>query len=98
MLTVRVHLDGATRDNGCLKVIPGSHRLGFYPPSRFKPAVAQHQLLCGVRQRRAQLWVMRRCLSYASSKGSAPSSGGCCIWSLAIGRCQRGLNGVEARN
>ncbi len=29
MVTIRIHLDPATVSNGCLKVIPGSHRLGL---------------------------------------------------------------------
>ncbi len=29
MVTIRIHLDPATVANGCLKVIPGSHRLGL---------------------------------------------------------------------
>ncbi len=29
MVTIRLHLDAATTANGCLKVLPGSHRLGL---------------------------------------------------------------------
>ncbi|MGM8225461.1 phytanoyl-CoA dioxygenase family protein [Cellvibrio sp. ARAG 10.3] len=29
MITFRIHLDGSTRKNGCLKVVPNSHRLGL---------------------------------------------------------------------
>lgn len=29
MITLRIHIDGATRENGCLKVIPGSHKHGL---------------------------------------------------------------------
>ncbi len=31
MVTIRVHLDAATTANGCLKVLPGSHRVGLLP-------------------------------------------------------------------
>lgn len=31
MVTLRLHLDDATLDNGCLRVMPGSHRLGLLP-------------------------------------------------------------------
>lgn len=31
MVTIRVHLDAATTVNGCLKISPGSHRLGLIP-------------------------------------------------------------------
>ena len=29
MVTIRVHLDSASTINGCLKIAPGSHRLGL---------------------------------------------------------------------
>jgi ectoine hydroxylase-related dioxygenase (phytanoyl-CoA dioxygenase family) len=29
MATIRIHLDEASKANGCLKVIPGSHRFGL---------------------------------------------------------------------
>lgn len=38
MITLRLHLDPATRDNGCLKLIPGSHTLGLLPTA----AVMEH--------------------------------------------------------
>lgn len=31
MITIRIHLDPATKENGCLKVSPGSHHLGILP-------------------------------------------------------------------
>lgn len=32
MLTVRIHLDDCAADNGALRVVPGSHRLGILSP------------------------------------------------------------------
>lgn len=72
MLTVRVHLDGATRDNGCLKVIPGSHRLGVLSSEQIQETVAASTpVWCEAAPRTAL--VMRPLLIHASSKGSAPS-------------------------
>jgi ectoine hydroxylase-related dioxygenase (phytanoyl-CoA dioxygenase family) len=34
MVTIRIHLDAATKANGCLKIIPGSHRLGLVASDR----------------------------------------------------------------
>ena len=34
MVTIRVHLDSATTANGCLKIAPGSHRLGLVASDR----------------------------------------------------------------
>jgi hypothetical protein len=31
LVSVQLYLDDATRENGCLWIIPGSHRLGFLP-------------------------------------------------------------------
>lgn len=45
MVTVLAYLDNATLENGCLEIVPGSHRRGIYdqmflnytPPSRVQP-------------------------------------------------------------
>jgi ectoine hydroxylase-related dioxygenase (phytanoyl-CoA dioxygenase family) len=39
MLTLRIHLDPATPENGPLQVLPGSHRSENPDPSRFTPQV-----------------------------------------------------------
>jgi ectoine hydroxylase-related dioxygenase (phytanoyl-CoA dioxygenase family) len=39
MLTLRIHLDAATRENGPLQVLPGTHRLDRPDPTRFTPQV-----------------------------------------------------------
>ena len=38
MLTLRIHLDDVTAENGPLQVIPGSHRLGKTPVASFETA------------------------------------------------------------
>jgi ectoine hydroxylase-related dioxygenase (phytanoyl-CoA dioxygenase family) len=43
MATLRLHLDPADRDNGCLKVLPGSHRLGLIPAGDIAGIVARSE-------------------------------------------------------
>ena len=40
MITLRLHIDPAHESNGCLRVIPGSHRLGLLQQEAIGPAVA----------------------------------------------------------
>ncbi|CAN5146556.1 phytanoyl-CoA dioxygenase family protein [soil metagenome] len=72
MVTVRVHLDDSTIENGCLKLIPGSHRSGLLT----QQAVAQHVaacefIFCPVPAGGAL--AMRSHLLHASEKASRPS-------------------------
>lgn len=43
MVTIRIHLDPATRQNGCLKVIPRSHLSGLLKPAEIQSQVGQSQ-------------------------------------------------------
>jgi ectoine hydroxylase-related dioxygenase (phytanoyl-CoA dioxygenase family) len=43
MATLRLHLDPADRDNGCLKVLPGTHRLGIIPAGDIAGIVARSE-------------------------------------------------------
>jgi ectoine hydroxylase-related dioxygenase (phytanoyl-CoA dioxygenase family) len=45
MVTIRVHLDAATVENGCLKVLDGSHRLGLVPSQKVLEKVNSHQVV-----------------------------------------------------
>ena len=39
MVTIRLHVDDADTETGCLSVIPGSHRLGILTPDGIRKAV-----------------------------------------------------------
>jgi hypothetical protein len=67
MLTVRIHLDAATPDNGPLRVIPGSHR--FYHPGQDEPREAV-TLCC----RAGDVLLMRPLVTHASGH-SKPGAG-----------------------
>jgi len=72
MLTLRIHLDESSTENGALSIIPGSHRLGRISPHQIqilrktKPTV-----LCPVPK--GGLMFMRPLLLHASSAGVNPS-------------------------
>ena len=40
MVTIRLHVDDADEEGGCLRVIPGSHRLGVLPQDEINRTVA----------------------------------------------------------
>ena len=72
MLTIRLHLDSADNNNGCLEVIPGSHKLGLLDHSAIiecvKSGPATH---CVVSAGDAVL--MRPLLLHRSRKAQRPS-------------------------
>lgn len=45
MVTIRVHLDPSTKANGCLKVVPGSHRLGLIASDKVLEHVDKDQVV-----------------------------------------------------
>jgi len=72
MITLRIHLDDASEDNGCLKVIPMSHNLGILNNDERNRVVSESQeYLCTAKS--GDLLLMRPHLLHSSSKGSAPS-------------------------
>lgn len=67
MLSFRVHLDDADEDNGCLRVIPGSHRYGLLSAEAIQRLKALHTAhACCVQA--GDVVVMRPHLLHASSK------------------------------
>jgi hypothetical protein len=67
MLTARLHLDDATEENGPLKVVPGSHRLG---KALDLGDVRPHTVLA----RRGDVLLMRPLLAHCSNR-SQPGTG-----------------------
>ena len=73
MVTFRIHLDDATPDNGCLRVIRGSHKLGILSVAEISDHVAASEPVeCEVKAGTA--FVMRPHLLHASSKAINPSN------------------------
>ena len=67
MLAVRLHLDNCDDDNGPLRVVPGSNRLGIIPSGTIQDCVTSHgEIVCTAKEGEALL--MRPLLLHASSK------------------------------
>ena len=72
MVTVRLHLDPCTADQGALRVIPGSHRYGRLSPAQMEKVVRENEpVVCGVAAGDAVL--MKPLLLHASSKAACPA-------------------------
>lgn len=72
MLTIRLHLDSTTLDNGCLKIIPGSHKLGILKQEEIYKIVNSSNIVhCELKAGDALL--MRPHVLHASSKALKPS-------------------------
>lgn len=73
MVAVRVHLDSALTENGCLKVIPDSHKLGILTAEAISKIVTSESIYFCEAQKCAAL-IMRPHLLHASSKSEVPNN------------------------
>jgi hypothetical protein len=73
MLTVRIHLDPANKNNGCLKVIPGSHRDGLLNVEQIREQT-RHPCVIYCEVPAGGAFIMRPLLVHASEKISTPCS------------------------
>ncbi|HED32706.1 MAG TPA: hypothetical protein ENJ08_00620 [Gammaproteobacteria bacterium] len=71
MVTFRLHLDNADQNNGCLKVIPQSHKSGILSQAEIKNIVNMEET-CMCEARQGDLLLMRPHLLHASSKALKP--------------------------
>lgn len=71
MLAIRIHLDACGEDNGPLRVIPGSHRLGKVPEARLAELVAESPVV-DLHVPQGGLLLMRPLLVHSSSVARAP--------------------------
>lgn len=71
MITIRIHLDASTASNGCLKVMPGSHKEGVMSQEFIDQYSKTHcEIVCSAPEGSALL--MRPHLLHASNKASNP--------------------------
>lgn len=72
MLTLRIHLDDTTTENGCLRVIPESHQLGILSNEQIQQVSKSKQAVdcCAAS---GSVLIMKPLLLHASSKGTTPS-------------------------
>lgn len=73
MVTVRIHLDSTPKENGCLKVIPNSHKLGILTPEQINSIVASETPVFCEAPKYSAL-IMRPHILHASSKSEIPSN------------------------
>lgn len=71
LLAVRVHLDDCSAEDGPLRVVPGSHRLGRVEPAT--AAQAAQTAAMAISARRGDALLMRPLVLHASSKASGSS-------------------------
>jgi len=72
MVTFRLHLDEANENNGCLKVIPKSHKLGILSQKELVEVVNSKQAyLCEAKE--GDLLIMKPHILHSSSKSSNPA-------------------------
>ena len=72
MVTFRVHLDSTSEENGCLSVVPMSHKLGILPQQEIlEHSNAFSPVICPAPEGSAL--VMRPHLLHASAKGTSPT-------------------------
>lgn len=72
MITFRLHLDDSDRHNGCLKVIPNSHKLGILSQQKISNVISSSQVeYCEVKM--GDLVIMRPHIIHASDKSVLPS-------------------------
>jgi len=73
MVTLRIHLDAADQDNGCLKILPSSHKLGLLSTAQIKQYTETNKpMVCNMSK--GSTLVMRPHLLHSSSKGQKPSN------------------------
>ena len=72
MIAVRIHLDDADETNGCLRVIPGSHRLGRLTADQITHLRTTKEIVsCVIRN--GDVMLMRPLLLHASSVSLQPA-------------------------
>jgi ectoine hydroxylase-related dioxygenase (phytanoyl-CoA dioxygenase family) len=72
MITFRIHLDDTNLENGCLKVLPKSHRLGILDPDAIHDYVQSHEAVVCEAATGSAL-AMRPHILHSSSKAANPS-------------------------
>ena len=71
MITFRLHIDPADQDNGCLKVIPGTHKHGILSQEEIDDIVNKSTAIpCEVKATDAV--IMRPHILHASNKAANP--------------------------
>jgi len=73
MVTFRIHLDESTDENGCVRLIPGSHKQGLMSATEISSYIQYAKSVQCIAKRYSVL-VMRPHILHASSKAKNPSN------------------------
>ena len=71
MVTIRIHLDPTTEENGALKVISESHRDGIHPKKNFTEKEQQNCVTCECNP--GDILLMRPLIWHSSARSTSPS-------------------------
>lgn len=71
MITLRIHLDETSAENGALKVIPGSHRRGLIPPDSISDLVPGSEVVCECSA--GDVLLMSPLILHSSNRSRTPS-------------------------
>lgn len=72
MLTLRIHLDEATAENGCLRVIPKSHQLGILSNEQIQQ-IGKSETAIDCCAAAGSVLIMKPLLLHASRKATTPN-------------------------
>ena len=73
IVTIRINLDVANRENGCLKLVPKTHRLGILTPRQLQAIPQQeNQIICNINP--GDALVMSPLILHSSSKATKPTN------------------------
>ena len=73
MVTLRIHIDPSSPENGCLKLVPNSHKLGILTQEQITNITsAEEHVECSVES--GAVLIMRPHLLHSSSKAAKPNN------------------------
>jgi acyl carrier protein len=72
MVSLRIHLDACSQENGAIKFIPGSHNAGVLDPSAIESWRNEHESACCAAERGDAL-LMRPLILHSSSQSKHPN-------------------------
>jgi len=72
IVTFRIHLDASTKENGCLKILPRTHKQGIMQQESIEHYIKENTATYCIAPRGSAL-IMRPHLLHSSSKGTKPS-------------------------
>jgi hypothetical protein len=95
MVSLRIHLDESSADNGAIKFIPGSHSKGIMDPSEISSWKTSREPICCAANR-GDIIAMRPLILHSSSQSQLPNHRRVLHLEYAAGDLTGGLQWAEA--